>query len=120
MLFRSHKILLTERGSSFGYHNLVVDFRAFSIMAELGYPVIFDVTHSLQLPSSGISTGGNPEFAQMMSQAAIATGKVNGLFIECHPEPHRALSDAATMLSLDKMEPLLIACKNISNLNEEK
>lgn len=104
------KVLLTERGSSFGYHNLVVDFRSFAIMQRIGYPVIYDVTHSLQLPSSGHSTGGNPEFAPMMAAAAIATGKVNGLFIECHPNPEKALSDAATMLPLSQMEALLRHC----------
>jgi 2-dehydro-3-deoxyphosphooctonate aldolase (KDO 8-P synthase) len=107
------QILLTERGSSFGYHNLVVDFRSFAIMAETGYPVIYDLTHSLQTPSSGSSTGGNPEFAPMMAYAAMATGKVRGLFIECHPRPKEAKSDAATMLSLQEMEPILSRCIEI-------
>ena len=109
-------LLVTERGTSFGYHNLVVDFRSFGIMDEIGYPVIYDLTHSLQRPSSGVSTGGNPEFAPIMARAAIATGRVRGLFIECHPDPANAKSDAATMLSLDEMEPLLSDCVKISKL----
>ncbi len=109
----NQQILLTERGSSFGYHNLVVDFRGFSIMADFGYPVVFDVTHSLQLPSIGNSSGGNPEFAPMMARAAIATGKVRGLFIETHPEPKKASSDAASMLPLDELEPLIQGCMNL-------
>lgn len=109
----NRQILLTERGTSFGYHNLIVDFRGFGIMQGIGYPVVYDLTHSLQRPSSGVSTGGNPEFAPLMAKAAMATGKVQGLFIECHPEPAKALSDAATMLSLDSMEHLLKDCINI-------
>ncbi len=109
----NRKIMLTERGSSFGYHNLVVDFRSFAIMQETGYPVIYDLTHSLQRPSSGVSTGGNPEFAPMMAYAAMATGKVQGLFIECHPKPSQAKSDAATMLPLTALEPMLQRCIDI-------
>lgn len=107
------QILLTERGSSFGYHDLVVDFRGFAIMNQLGYPVVYDLTHSLQRPSSGSSTGGNPEFAAMMARAAMATGMVKGLFIECHPAPSEAKSDAATMLALSALEPLLQRCMEI-------
>lgn len=110
---QNRKILLTERGASFGYHNLVVDFRSFAIMAGFGHPVVYDVTHSLQLPSRGKSTGGNPEFAPMMAQAAVATGKVKGLFLEVHPEPAKALSDAATMLQLGKLAPLVRNCLKI-------
>jgi 2-dehydro-3-deoxyphosphooctonate aldolase (KDO 8-P synthase) len=112
------QLLLTERGSCFGYHNLVVDFRSFAIMAELGYPVVYDLTHSLQRPSSGTETGGNPEFAPLMAKAALATGKVKGLFIECHPRPQEAKSDAATMLPLNQMEELLQSCKRIYELRE--
>ncbi|MCB5265827.1 MAG: 3-deoxy-8-phosphooctulonate synthase [Candidatus Cloacimonetes bacterium] len=101
------QILLTERGSSFGYHNLVVDFRGFAIMADLGYPVVYDLTHSLQRPASGRVTGGNPEYAPLMARAAMATGKVKGLFIECHPEPQKAKSDATTMLPLSELRELL-------------
>ncbi len=111
------QILLTERGSSFGYHNLVVDFRGFAIMADMGYPVVYDLTHSLQRPTTGIVTGGNPEFAPLMARAAMATGKVQGLFIECHPTPETAKSDATTMLPLHKLKellkPVLEICKQI-------
>ena len=106
----NEQILLCERGSSFGYHNLVVDFRSFAVMQETGYPVIYDVTHSLQRPSEGKKSGGTPEYAEMMAKAAIATGMVQGLFIETHPEPSRALSDAGTMLPLNKMGRLLDEC----------
>ncbi len=103
----NEQILLTERGSSFGYHNLVVDFRGFAIMAQAGYPVVYDLTHSLQRPASGRVTGGNPEFAPLMARAAMATGVVKGLFIECHPEPGKAKSDASTMLPLAQLRNLL-------------
>lgn len=101
------KILITERGTSFGYHNLVVDMRSLIIMRRFKYPVIFDATHSLQLPSKedGVSSG-NPEFIFPMSRAAVSAG-VNGVFIETHPEPSKALSDASSMLKLDKLEALL-------------
>ena len=101
------KIIVTERGTSFGYHNLVVDMRSLSIMKKFKYPVIFDATHSVQLPSkvNGIS-GGNPEFIFPMSRAAVSAG-VNGIFIETHPNPSKALSDASSMLKLNKLEPLL-------------
>ncbi len=107
LAFSNEKIMLTERGVSFGYHNLIVDFRSFAIMQELGYPVVYDVTHSMQQPSSGTTTGGTPQYIEMMARAAIATGMVKGLFVETHPNPAEAKSDAATMLSLDKFERLL-------------
>ena len=106
-------ILLTERGTSFGYHNLVVDFRSFAIMKELVYPVIYDVTHSLQRPSQNKISGGTPQFALMMAKAALATGKVDGLFIETHPNPAEALSDANSMLKLNELPKLLDACLKI-------
>ena len=109
------KILLTERGASFGYKDLIVDFRSFAIMQELGYPIIYDVTHSLQKPSSGNTTGGTPEYILMMAKASIATGKVKGLFIETHHNPEIALSDAATMLPLEDLEKLLEECLKIVN-----
>lgn len=101
------KILLTERGSSFGYQNLVVDFRSFPIMKKFGYPVIFDATHSVQMPSkeNGIS-GGNPEFIEPLARAACAIG-VDGFFFETHPNPAKALSDGSNMIKLDKMEDLI-------------
>ncbi len=107
------QILLTERGTTFGYHNLVVDFRSFAIMHQFGYPVVYDVTHSLQRPSVGNYSGGNPEFALPMAKAAIATGMVKGLFIETHPEPQKAKSDSASMLPLAKMESLLESCLQV-------
>jgi len=109
----NYNILLTERGTSFGYHNLVVDFRSFSIMKDLGYPVIYDVTHSLQQPSKDKVSGGTPEFVPMMAKAALATGKVDGLFIETHPTPKKALSDATSMLELNKIPRLLDSCLEI-------
>jgi 2-dehydro-3-deoxyphosphooctonate aldolase (KDO 8-P synthase) len=107
------KILLTERGTSFGYHDLVVDFRGFADMAATGYPVIYDVTHSLQKPSAGKVSGGNPEYAEMMARAALATNQVRGLFIETHPEPQIALSDASSMLSLGKLPALIDSCLSL-------
>ncbi len=107
------KILLTERGTTFGYHNLVVDFRSFAIMKKIGYPVIYDVTHSLQKPSVDKTSGGTPEFAPMMARAALATGMVDGLFIETHPNPKKALSDADTMLPLDKISKILDECLSV-------
>ncbi len=109
----NRKILLTERGTSFGYHNLVVDFRGFAIMKQFGYPVIYDVTHSLQRPSQSKTSGGSPEYALMMAKAALATGNVDGLFIETHPNPAEALSDASSMLKLNKLTELLDACLKI-------
>lgn len=101
------KIFLTERGSTFGYNNLVVDMRSLVIMKRSGYPVIFDATHSVQMPSKekGVS-GGNPEFIPPLARAAAAVG-VDGFFIETHPQPAKALSDASSMIRLDKMEELL-------------
>ena len=94
------RILLTERGTTFGYHDLVVDFRGFAVARDLGWPWVFDVTHSLQRPSgAGGVSGGTPMLAPMMARAAVAAG-VDGLFLEVHPEPSRALSDATTQLPL--------------------
>jgi 2-dehydro-3-deoxyphosphooctonate aldolase (KDO 8-P synthase) len=104
---KNDKVLLTERGTSFGYHNLVVDFRSFAIMHDFGFPVVYDVTHSMQRPSVNITTGGTPEYVEMMARAALATGMVDGLFIETHPNPKVALSDSASMVSLDKIPALL-------------
>jgi 2-dehydro-3-deoxyphosphooctonate aldolase (KDO 8-P synthase) len=101
------RILLTERGTSFGYHDLVVDFRGFAVAHELGWPWIFDLTHSLQRPSAeGSTSGGTPALAPMMARAAVAAG-VDGLFLEAHPEPARALSDASTQLPLDTLKSWL-------------
>ncbi len=107
------KIFLTERGTTFGYNNLVVDMRGLVIMKRSGYPVIFDATHSIQMPSKekGVS-GGNPEFIMPLARAAAAVG-VDGFFIETHPDPRKALSDASSMMKLDKMESLLLQLKEI-------
>ncbi len=114
---KSGKVLLTERGSSFGYHNLVVDFRSLMIMKRFGYPVVFDATHSLQLPSGGGDiSSGQPEFIIPFCKAAVVIG-VNGLFVETHPEPARALSDAAAMLPLDNFETLIIEVLKIRERN---
>ncbi len=103
----SDKILVTERGASFGYNNLVVDPRAFPMLRELGYPVIFDVTHSLQLPGAGNGvTAGLAQYIEPMAQAGVAAG-VDGVFMEVHEEPSRAKSDAANALRLDLLEPLM-------------
>jgi 2-dehydro-3-deoxyphosphooctonate aldolase (KDO 8-P synthase) len=97
------RILFTERGTTFGYHDLVVDFRGFATARDLGWPWVFDVTHSLQRPSGhGAVSGGTPDLAPMMARAACAAG-VDGLFIEVHPEPSRAHSDARTQLPLDSV-----------------
>ncbi|NUN68919.1 MAG: 3-deoxy-8-phosphooctulonate synthase [Bacteroidetes bacterium] len=100
-------ILVTERGTSFGYHNLVVDMRGLVMMRKFGYPVVLDATHSVQLPSgeSGRS-GGQPEFIFPLSRAGAAVG-IDALFVETHPEPAKALSDAASQLPLDQLETLL-------------
>ncbi|KPL15911.1 MAG: 2-dehydro-3-deoxyphosphooctonate aldolase [Bacteroides sp. SM23_62] len=106
-------ILLTERGTSFGYHNLVVDMRSLVIMRDLGYPVIFDATHSLQLPGGeSESSGGQPQFIIPLAKAAVACG-CDGLFVETHPEISSALSDKKSMLPLEEMEGFLVQIKKI-------
>lgn len=111
----NHNLIITERGTSFGYNNLVVDFRAFPIMRSFGYPVIFDVTHSLQLPGGqGTCSGGQREFAEPLARAAVAVG-VDGLFMEVHPEPDKALCDGPNMIRLDDVERLLGNIKTISD-----
>jgi 2-dehydro-3-deoxyphosphooctonate aldolase (KDO 8-P synthase) len=101
------QVMLTERGTTFGYTDLVVDFRSIPEMQSLGYPVVMDVTHSLQQPNQACGvTGGMPQLIETIAKAAIAVG-VDGLFIETHPEPHTALSDGANMLRLDLLEGLL-------------
>lgn len=113
------RISLTERGSFFGYNRLVNDFTGLSVMKQLGYPVVFDVTHSTQQPAGlGGASGGNPQYSPMLARSAIAAG-VDGLFIECHPDPAKAKSDAATVLHLNQMEGLLKSCKAIANIRAE-
>ena len=109
-------VLLTERGASFGYGNLVVDMRAFPIMREYCDGVVYDATHSLQLPSSGgARTGGQREFIATLARAAIATGDVDGLFVEVHPEPEKSPSDADNILPLDDLKGLLCELAAIKN-----
>lgn len=112
----SKKILLTERGTTFGYNNLVCDMRSIPIMKSFGYPVIFDATHGVQLPGSkGIASGGMRDMVPFLSRAAVAAG-CDGLFLEVHPEPEKALCDASSMLELDRLEKLLIEIKQISEI----
>ncbi|MFN0158450.1 MAG: 3-deoxy-8-phosphooctulonate synthase [Bacteroidota bacterium] len=102
-------ILLTERGTTFGYHNLIVDMRSLKIMSDLGYPVILDATHSVQLPgadTSAAQTGGQPEFIFPLARAGVAAG-CSGLFVEVHPDPQKALSDSASQLKLELLDSLL-------------
>ena len=103
----NNKVAITERGTTFGYHDLIVDYRGIPEMQTFGYPVILDVTHSLQQPNqtSGV-TGGMPQLIETIARAGIATG-ADGLFMETHPEPSKAKSDGANMLRLDLLEPLL-------------
>src|SRR5438552_10955512 len=101
------KILITERGSSFGYNNLVVDMRGLPIMRSFGWPVVFDATHSVQLPGgTGNASGGQPQYIETLSRAAVAAG-IDGLFVEVHDDPENALSDGANALRLDRLGALL-------------
>ncbi len=103
----NHHILLTERGTFFGYNRLVNDFTGIDVMKSFGCPVLFDVTHSTQQPAGqGHQSGGNPQFSPLLARAAVAAG-VNGLFLECHPNPKEAKSDAATMLDFATVETML-------------
>jgi 2-dehydro-3-deoxyphosphooctonate aldolase (KDO 8-P synthase) len=114
------KILLTERGSSFGYNNLVVDMRGLAIMRKFGFPVVFDATHSVQLPgAAGSSSGGQPEFIAPLARAAVGAG-VDGLFVEVHDHPERALSDGANALRLDRLGPLLESLRAIHSIVEQR
>jgi 2-dehydro-3-deoxyphosphooctonate aldolase (KDO 8-P synthase) len=115
----NNKIILTERGSSFGYQNLVVDMRGFPVMQKLGYPVVFDVTHSVQLPGGeGKSSGGQPEFIEPLARAGAAIG-VDGLFLEVHDNPAKALSDGTNALALGKLQPMLERILRIAALTRE-
>lgn len=116
----NHNILLTERGTFFGYHNLVVDMRSLVIMRDLGYPVVFDATHSLQLPGSGGGvSGGQPQFILPLARAAVACG-CDALFIETHPDVKNALCDKDSMLPLEKLEELLAQVIDIDKLVKEE
>lgn len=112
----NNNILLTDRGTSFGYNNLVVDFRGISIMQSFGYPVVFDATHSVQLPgANGTCSGGDRRFVPQLAKAAMAVG-ANVLFFEIHPEPDKALCDGANMIALKDAEELFRNCKDIFEL----
>jgi 2-dehydro-3-deoxyphosphooctonate aldolase (KDO 8-P synthase) len=112
----NNNIIITERGTSFGYNNLVVDFRGIPIMRSFGYPVVFDVTHSLQLPGEqGSCSGGQREFAEHLARAAVAVG-VDGLFMEVHPEPEKALCDGPNMIKLDEVEAFLSMLRSIDDV----
>jgi 2-dehydro-3-deoxyphosphooctonate aldolase (KDO 8-P synthase) len=110
------KIILTERGASFGYQNLVVDMRSFPIMQRTGYPVVFDVTHSVQLPGGqGNSSGGQPQFIEPLARAGVAAG-VDGIFLETHDNPAKALSDGPNALPLSELLSLLTKLKGLSTV----
>jgi len=113
------RVIVTERGATFGYHNLVVDMRAFPIIRGFGYPVVFDVTHSLQLPGAGDGvTAGQAEFVDTLAPAGVAAG-VDGVFLEIHDHPARARSDALNALALDRLEPLLRLLTRIDAVRRE-
>ena len=116
----NQRLLVTERGVSFGYNNLVVDMRAFPMLRELGYPVVFDVTHSLQLPGAGDGvTAGLAEYIEPLASAGVAAG-VDAVFMEVHEEPVRAKSDAANALRLDHVEPLVRKLQRIDVASRER
>lgn len=109
----NHRILITERGSSFGYNNLVVDIRGLAVMRTLGYPVVLDVTHSLQLPGGqGSRSGGQPEYIEPLARAGVAAG-VDGVFMEVHDHPARALSDGANALPLGQFGSLIRGLRDL-------
>jgi 2-dehydro-3-deoxyphosphooctonate aldolase (KDO 8-P synthase) len=115
----NQSVLVTERGVSFGYHDLVVDMRAFPMLRELGYPVIFDVTHSLQLPGAGEGvSAGLAEYIEPLAAAGVAAG-VDGVFMEVHEKPANAKSDAANALRLDLLEPLIMKLTRIHEVARE-
>jgi 2-dehydro-3-deoxyphosphooctonate aldolase (KDO 8-P synthase) len=115
----NQKIILTERGASFGYQNLVVDMRSFPIMRKFGYPVVFDVTHSVQLPGGeGKSSGGQPEFIEPLARAGAAVG-IDGIFLEVHDNPAKALSDGTNALPLAQFRPLLEKIQRLAALARE-
>jgi 2-dehydro-3-deoxyphosphooctonate aldolase (KDO 8-P synthase) len=112
----NQNIILTERGTSFGYNNLVVDMRTFPVLRKLGYPVVHDVTHSLQLPGAqGQASGGQPEFIETLARAGVAAG-VDGVFLETHDNPAEALSDGANALPLSQLRELLGQLKELAAL----
>jgi 2-dehydro-3-deoxyphosphooctonate aldolase (KDO 8-P synthase) len=119
----NERVLLCERGTSFGYHDLVVDMRSFPILRGLGCPVVYDVTHSLQLPGSGRETGGLRQYAPILARAAAATGCVDGFFLEVHDDPDRALSDRATQLDVATLADLirsLLAIRELARASDRR
>ena len=116
----NHRLLITERGTSFGYNNLVVDMRALPMMRTIGYPVVFDATHSLQLPGgAGVASGGLREYVPHLARAAVAAG-CDAIFMEVHPDPDRAPSDGATMWPLGELESLLRSLLRIAAALQEE
>jgi len=112
----NQKLLLCERGASFGYHDLVVDMRSFPMMRALGFPIVYDATHSLQLPGGGKETGGLKQYAPVLARAAAATGCVDGFFLEVHDDPDRALSDRTTQLDVALLPDLIRSLTAIARL----
>jgi len=116
----AEQILLTERGSFFGYRDLVVDYRSIKVMRDLGRPVVFDATHSVQMPgSTGTTTGGKPELVPLLARCGIAAG-ADALFLEVHPEPSRALCDAGSQMPLDRFEPLVSQLARLRTMMNEE
>lgn len=114
------KIIITERGTSFGYNTLVTDFRGIPVMRNLGYPVVFDATHSVQQPGGlGNVSGGQSEFIPLLARSAVAAG-IDGVFLEVHPNPKKALSDGPNSLALGQLEKLLIELKSIDSVVKKK
>ena len=112
----NRRILLTERGVSFGYNNLVTDFRSLAIMRKTGYPVVFDASHSVQQPGGlGVASGGERQFIGLLARCAVAAG-CDAIFLEVHPNPKKALSDGPNMLPLGQLEPLLLKLKVIDKI----
>ena len=112
----NHQLMVTERGASFGYNNLVADMRSLAVMAQFGYPVVYDAGHSVQLPGGqGTSSGGQRQFIRVLARAAVAVG-VDGLFLEVHENPEQALSDGPNSYRLDELEQMLRELKRIDAL----
>jgi 2-dehydro-3-deoxyphosphooctonate aldolase (KDO 8-P synthase) len=115
----NERLMLCERGASFGYHDLVVDMRSFAIMRRLGFPIVYDATHSLQLPGGGKETGGLKQYAPVLARAAAATGCVDGFFLEVHDDPDHALSDRTTQLDVRTLPDLIRSLTAIAALARE-
>jgi 2-dehydro-3-deoxyphosphooctonate aldolase (KDO 8-P synthase) len=116
----NERLMLCERGVSFGYHDLVVDMRSFPIMRRLGYPIVYDATHSLQLPGGGKETGGLKQYAPVLARAAAATGCVDGFFLEVHDDPDHALSDSSTQLDVESLPALIWSLTAIAALAQDR